>query len=124
MFRMTHKNIRQVKHLTKTLRKRKYVCTSTGVLISPKPDQEGTKLIFLSEWREFPSASCRAGKKNLMTAHVSMLLKSLASLTRFRACFIPGRAKDLSAPRYYGCISYLKNRIFRNWHPTDCGCTC
>ena len=42
---------------------------------------------------------CR-GKKNLMTARVSMSLKSCASLIRFRACFLPGRAKDLSAPRY------------------------
>ena len=56
--------------------------------------------MFLSEWREFPSAPCLAGKKNLMTARVSMLLKSRASLTFFRACFLPGRAKDLSAPRY------------------------
>ena len=36
-------------------------------------------LIFLSEWREFPSALCLAGKKNLMTARVFMLLKSRAS---------------------------------------------
>ena len=35
------------------------------------------------------------GKKNLMTARVSMLLKLRASLTCFRACFLPGRAKDL-----------------------------
>ena len=38
------------------------------------------------------------GEKNLMTARVSMLLKSRASLTCFRACFLPGRAK--AAPRY------------------------
>jgi len=57
--------------------------------------------MFLSEWREFPSAPCLAGKnKNLMTARVSMLLKSRASLACFRVCFLPGRAKDLSAPRY------------------------
>ena len=60
--------------------------------------------MFLSEWREFPSAPCLAGggeKKNLMmTARVSMLLKSRVSLTCFRACFLPGRAKDLSAPQY------------------------
>ena len=37
-----------------------------------------------------------------MTARVSMLLKSRASLKSFRACFLPGRAKDLSAPRYVG----------------------
>jgi len=55
--------------------------------------------MFLSERREFPSAPCLAGK-TLMTARVSMLLKSRASLTCFRAYFLPGRAKDLSAPRY------------------------
>ena len=33
-----------------------------------------------------------------MTARVSMLLKSRASLTCFRASFLPGRTKDLSAP--------------------------
>jgi len=55
--------------------------------------------MFLSEWREFPSAPCLAENKNLMTVRVSMLLKSRASLTCFRACFLPGRAKDLSAPR-------------------------
>jgi len=36
-------------------------------------------LMFLSEWREFPSAPCLAGEKKLMTARVSMLLKSRAS---------------------------------------------
>jgi len=57
--------------------------------------------MFLSEWREFPSAPCLEGeKKNLMTARVSMLLKSHASLTCFRACFLPGRAMALSAPQY------------------------
>jgi len=35
------------------------------VLISPYPEQEGKKLMFLSEWREFPSAPCLAGKKKL-----------------------------------------------------------
>jgi len=32
--------------------------------------------MFLSEWREFPSAPCLTEKKNLLTAHVSMLLKT------------------------------------------------
>jgi len=57
--------------------------------------------MFLSEWREFRSAPCLSGKKILMTARVSMLLKSRVSLTCFRACFLPGRAKDLLAPRVY-----------------------
>jgi len=37
-----------------------YVWLYTGVLISPQPDQEGNKLMLLSEWREFP---CLAKKK-------------------------------------------------------------
>ena len=56
--------------------------------------------MFVSELRKFSSAPSLAGKKkNLMTARVSMLLKSRAFLTCFRAC-LPGRVKDLSAPRY------------------------
>jgi len=54
----------------------------------------------------FGALPCRK-KKNLLTARVSML-KSRASLTCFRACFLPGRAKDLSAPRYlYLHLLYL-----------------
>ena len=71
----------------------------TGVVVSPYPDQEGNKLMFLSEWREIPSAPCLS-RKNLMTARVWILLKSRASLTCFLACFLPGRAKDLSAPQF------------------------
>jgi len=82
-------------------------------------------LMFLSEWREFPSAPCLAGKKNLKTACVSMLLKSRASpdVLRVSLCkkkrlairhvndpafqrhyrfrlttWEVGRAKDLTAP--------------------------
>jgi len=65
--------------------------------------------MFLSEWREFPSAPCLAGKKNFMTARVSMLLKSRATLTCFRASFLPGRAKDLSAPQY--CFNPLNAKL-------------
>ena len=36
---------------------------NTGVLISSWPDQEGHKVMFLSEWRELPSAPCLAGGK-------------------------------------------------------------
>ena len=62
---------------------------------------EGNKLMFLPECVKFlrRPALQGGGRKNLMTARVSMLLKSRASLTCFRACFPPGRAKDLSAPR-------------------------
>jgi len=34
-----------------------------GVLMSPWPHQEGNKLMFLSEWREFSPAPCLAGKE-------------------------------------------------------------
>ena len=61
--------------------------------------------MFLSEWREFPSTPCLQERKNLMTTRVSMLLKSRASLICFRDCFLPGRAKDLSAPRQVRLIS-------------------
>jgi hypothetical protein len=32
-------------------------------LISPQLNQEGNKLLFMSEWHEFPSVPCLAGKK-------------------------------------------------------------
>ena len=52
----------------------------------------------------FGALPCRK-KENLTIARVSMLLKSRASLTCFRACFLPGRAKDLSAPRYLASLT-------------------
>ena len=45
---------------------------------------------------------CAANSLQRGEARVSMLLKSSASLTCFRACFLPGRTKDLSAPLYRG----------------------
>ena len=38
----------------------------------------------------------------MMTARV-LMLKSRVSLTCFQACFLPGRAKDLSAPWVLQC---------------------
>ena len=49
------------------------------------------------QWREVASAPCLA--KSLTKTRVRILLKSGAFLTLFRACFLPGRTKDLSAPR-------------------------
>jgi len=68
--------------------------------------------MLLSEWRVFPSAPCLAGKKDLMTVRVSILLKSRAFLSCFRACFLPGRAKDLSASRYITICSLSDSTIF------------
>jgi len=77
--------------------------------------------MFLSERREFLSAPCLAGKNNLMTARVSKLLKSRASLMCFRSCFLPGRVKDLSELRVQSksrtskcqCSLLKKNPIIR-----------
>ena len=64
-----------------------------------RPGRKQANVSVRMTWISFGTLPCR-GKKNLMTARVSTLLKSRASLTCFRACFLPGRAKDLSAPRY------------------------
>jgi len=55
--------------------------------------------MLLSEWHEF-LRGLALQEKSLMTARISMLLKSRSSLTCFRASFLPGRSKDLSALRY------------------------
>jgi len=65
--------------------------------------------MFLSEWCEFPLVPCLAGKKNLMTACI-LMLKLRATLTCFRACSLPGRAKDLSAPLVFS-ISRKKREL-------------
>jgi len=54
--------------------------------------------MFLSEWREFPSAPVLTGKKKLDDSSRLDVVEIAQSLTCFRACFLPGRAKDLSAP--------------------------
>ena len=81
--------------------------------------------MFLSERREFPSTSCLAEKKNLITIRVSMLLKSGASLTCFRACFLPGRAKDLSALQYIfrvcvSSFSYPARKAYAPYYDIIC----
>jgi len=65
-----------------------------------RPGRKQANVSVRMAWISFGALPCR--KRNLMTSRVSILLKSRASLTCFRACFLPGRAKDLSAPR---CIS-------------------
>ena len=70
--------------------------------------------MFLSEWREFPSAPCLAEKKKLDDSSRLDVLKSHTSLTCFRDCFLPGRAKDLSAP-WYSINTFLL--IFKFCHP-------
>ena len=74
-------------HLLKQSEYNTDISTVQGCWYVLSPDQEGNKLMFLSEWREFPSAPCLAGKRNLMTARVSMLLKSRASLNMLPSLF-------------------------------------
>ena len=57
--------------------------------------------MFLLEWREFPSAPCLAGKEKLDDSSRLDVVEILAILTEKLACFLPGRAKDLSAPLYF-----------------------
>jgi len=63
--------------------------------------------MFLSEWPEFPSAPCLAKKKKNLDDISRLDFVEIASvpdmLPRF---FLPGRAKDLSVPRY---ISLFKD---------------
>jgi len=71
-----------------------------------RPGRKQPNISVRMAWISFGALHCR-GEKNLMTARVSMLLKLRASLACFRACFLPGRAKDLSAPRYISWLTQL-----------------
>ena len=73
-----------------------------------RPGRKQAKVSVRMAWISFGALPCRK-QKNMMTACVLMLLKSRASLTCFRACFLPGRAKDLLAPRYIALFqNYIK----------------
>ena len=63
-----------------------------------RPGRKQANISVRIVWISFGALHWR--KKSLMTARVLMLLKSRAFLTYFRGCFLPGRAKDLSAPLY------------------------
>jgi len=80
------------------------MCRDTDKSLT-RPGRKQANVSIRMAWISFGSLPCRK-KKNLMTACVSMLLKSRVSLTCFLACFLPGRAKDLSAPRYVRSVQY------------------
>ena len=63
-----------------------------------RPGRKQAKVSVRMARISFGALPCR--KRNLMTARVSMLLNSRASLKCFRACLLPGRAKDFSALQY------------------------
>ena len=66
-----------------------------------RPGRKKANVSVRMAWISFSALPCR--KSNLMTARVSMLLKSRASLTCFRKFSLAGGAKDLSAPRIHIC---------------------
>jgi len=80
-----------------------------------RPGRKEANVSVRMSWITFGALPCRK-EKHLMTARVSMLLKSRASLTCFRACFLLGRAKDLSAPRYNSSLRYRHVRIQHSNH--------
>ena len=61
----------------------------TGVLIRPYPDQEGNKLMFLSEWREFPPAPCLAGKKKKLDDSSRLDVVDIARVPDMLPSFFP-----------------------------------
>jgi len=110
---LVRSNFKKSRRLPQSLQSEIYKSTSNRIILClqhhPKCmyrgadkslDRPGRKQANVSvrmAWVFFGALPCRI-KINLMTARVSMLLKSHPSLTCFRACFFPGRAKDLSAP--------------------------
>jgi len=79
-----------------------------------RPGRKQANVSVRMAWISFGAFPYR--KRNLMTARVSILLKSRASLTFFRACFLPGRAKDLSAPRYLWDVQIYRTRLKNRWY--------
>jgi hypothetical protein len=77
----------------------------------------GFPLMFLAEWREFPSAPCLAGEKNF-TVRVSILLKWLASpnMLSFILC-----NKKLLAIRHMNKSLFLDFLIIDNDAPQSVG---
>ena len=71
------------------------------MLISPQPDQEGNKLGSMSGTRAISTTSRRELSSSFFFPLQGKAPKEIhAILTETLACFLPGRAKDLSAPLY------------------------
>ena len=71
----------------------------TGVLICPYPDQERNKLGSMSGTRAISTTSRRELSSGFFFFLQGKAPKGIhAILTETLACFVPGQAKDLSAP--------------------------
>jgi len=82
-----------------------------------RPGSKQANISLKISWISFGALPCRKNKI-LITSRVSMLLKSRASLLCFQDCFLPGRAKDVSAPRYKRCLfTWLSNSEFNALAP-------
>ena len=57
--------------------------------------------MFLSEWREFLSAPCFAGKKLDDSSRLDVV--EIARVPDMRPILFPGRAKGVAAPQYKRC---------------------
>jgi len=66
-------------------------------------------------WISFAALPCRE-KTNLMTARVSMLLKSRASLTCFRACFLSWLGQGLISTPVRGWWNKILNIFINTLH--------
>ena len=55
--------------------------------------------MFLSEWREFPSAPCLAGKKKLDETSRLDVVEIACVPDMLPSLFLPGQAENSSAPR-------------------------
>ena len=81
-----------------------------------RPGKKQANVSVRMAWILFSALPCKKKKRNLMTARISMLLKLRAFLICFRASFLPGRAKDLSASRYcFWCnLLWVRTAISQN----------
>jgi len=92
-----------------------------GVLISPYPDQEGNKLGSMSGTRAISTTSRRELSSSFFFLQGKEPKEIHAILTETLACFLPGRAKDLSAHLYNRLL--LQLLIFNMWHMNISHCT-
>jgi len=92
----------------------------TGVLISPRPDQEGNKLRSVSGTRVISTTS----RRELSSSFFFFFLRGKAPkeidaiLTETLACFLPGRAQQLKWHHFCSCNRgslFIGNTISRNF---------
>jgi len=66
--------------------------------------------MFLSRWLEFPSVPCLARKKKLDDSSCLDVVEIARVSDMLPSFFLPGRAKDLPAPRLVMIVNSTSNR--------------